>query len=157
MTEYRWRTEPLSKKSFIKSEEKSRKKSDILIKVASDLPNVLIVEDDLINLKAMKIFLKNLCNTDDTENGFEAIELARKNKYDLILMDIGLKGLDGLEAAKEIKKIPGYENTPIVAVTAFAMAGDKEKILQYSCSHYISKPFEKEELVTLVKQLLNLK
>jgi PAS domain S-box-containing protein len=149
--------EPLSKKSFIKSEGKSRKKSDILIKVASNLPNVLIVEDDLINLKAMKIFLKNLCNTDDTENGFEAIELAGKNKYDLILMDIGLKGLDGLEAAKEIKKIPGYENTPIVAVTAFAMAGDKEKILQYSCSHYISKPFEKEELVTLVKQLLNLK
>ena len=150
-------SEPVSKHALIKSEGKDRKKSEILIKVASDLPYVLIVEDDFINLKAMKIFLKNLCNTDDTENGLEAIELAKKNKYDLILMDIGLKGLDGLEAAKEIKKIPGYENIPIIAVTAFAMAGDKEKILSNSCSHYISKPFEKEELVTLVKELLKIR
>ena len=150
-------SEPVSKHTVIKSEGKDRKKSEILIKVASDLPYVLIVEDDFINLKAMKIFLKNLCNTDDTENGFKAIELAKKNKYDLILMDIGLKGLDGLEAAKEIKKIPGYEDIPIIAVTAFAMAGDKEKILSNSCSHYISKPFEKEELETLVKELLKIR
>ena len=118
------------------------------------LPKVLMVEDDEISLRAMKIFLKDVCTTDETDNGFMAIELAGKNKYELILMDIGLRGIDGLETAKKIRQIPGYENIPVVAVTAFAMSGDKEEILSSGCSHYISKPFEREEFVGLIKELL---
>jgi CheY-like chemotaxis protein len=79
--------------------------------------------------------------------------MAKKNSYDVILMDIGLKGMNGLEATQEIKKLKGYEKTPIVAVTAYAMAGDKEKFLEGGCTHYISKPFKIKEFVETIQSL----
>ena len=69
-------------------------------------------------------------------------------------MDIGLKGMSGLDAAQEIKKLPGYKDTPIVAVTAYAMVGDKEKFLEGGCTHYISKPFDINEFKNTVTGLL---
>ena len=113
----------------------------------------LLVEDDEYTVFAIKRVLKDICNFDITNNGFEAVEKAKINKYDIILMDIGLKEMDGLEATKEIRKIKGYEKTPIVALTAYAMEGDKEKFLEGGCSHYISKPFSNESLKKLVTEL----
>jgi CheY-like chemotaxis protein len=63
--------------------------------------------------------------------------------------------MSGLEAARKIKKIPGYENTPIIAVTALAMRGDREKFLSEGCTHYISKPFKKEDLINTIKEAVS--
>ena len=115
---------------------------------------ILLVEDDEDNQAAIKMILKNICELEITDNGTEAIEMAGKFRYTAILMDIGLKGMSGLETAQEIKKISGYESTPIVAVTAYAMVGDKEKFLSEGCTHYISKPFKANEFRELVKSLI---
>ena len=115
---------------------------------------VLVVEDDENSIFAINFVLKNISDADFVKNGEEAIEMAKKNKYDLILMDIGLEGISGLEATKEIRKLAGYKKTPIVAVTAFAMVGDKEKFLAGGCSHYLSKPFKISEFKKFVTDIL---
>ncbi|MCX6165752.1 MAG: response regulator [Ignavibacteriae bacterium] len=97
--------------------------------------------------------LKNICKIDVTYSGVQAIKLANENKYEVILMDIGLKGMDGLETTKEIRKIPGYEKIPIIAITAYAMEGDKKKFFNGGCSHYISKPFSNVSLKKLIAEL----
>ena len=61
-------------------------------------------------------------------------------------MDINLRGISGLEAAQNIRKMKGYEKIPIIALTAYAMVGDREEFLRNGCTHYLSKPFSKEEL-----------
>lgn len=116
---------------------------------------ILIVEDDDNSRFSLEYTLKNLCDLEFTNNGEEAIKMVSANKYDLIIMDMGLKGISGLDATKEIRKIKGYENVPILAVTAFAMIGDKEKVIEGGCTHYISKPFNFSELKKNVLELIN--
>jgi PAS domain S-box-containing protein len=129
----------------------------LLEKPGYQLPLLLYAEDDLNTRTVIKKYVDNYCNIDCVSNGKEAIEFARIKKYDLILMDINLgRGLNGLEAVSDIRKIPGYRDIPIVAVTAYALAGDKEKFLEKGCSHYISKPFIKEQLISLLNEILNL-
>ena len=71
-------------------------------------------------------------------------------------MDIGLRGdLDGIETARQIRKFDHYKNTPIVALTAYAMEGDREKFLQNGCTHYLAKPFHKSELIRVIESALN--
>jgi CheY-like chemotaxis protein len=71
-------------------------------------------------------------------------------------MDINLvKGLSGIETAQRIKNLQAYKEVPIVALTAFAMSGEKEEILRSGCTHYLSKPFLKKDLVNLLKKILN--
>jgi CheY-like chemotaxis protein len=119
------------------------------------LPKVLVVEDDLLSIEVIKIVLKDICELDFAENGFKAIDFAKGRKYALILMDVGLGyGINGMEATQEIRKIDGYNNTPIVALTAYAMAGDKEKFLSQGMTHYLSKPYEVKDLQNLVKSIL---
>lgn len=118
--------------------------------------NLLLVEDDLINAKIILKFLQNEYNTDWVNSGNEAINFSRNKKYDAILMDISLKGdIDGLMATSRIRKIKGYESTPVIAVTAYAMVGDKEKILSGGCTHYISKPFSRSELLMLLNKIFH--
>lgn len=127
------------------------------------LPSIFLVENDSISIEVTRLFLKDFCKFDFALNGDEAIskikEKKSKNesKYDLILMDINL-GLskNGLQVAKEIRKITGYEKTPIVALTAYAMPGDKEEFLDNGCTHYLPKPFSKNDLISLIKSTLNL-
>ena len=70
-------------------------------------------------------------------------------------MDINLKrGMDGKQATQKIRKMTGYENTPIIATTAYAMVGDKEDFIAAGCSHYLSKPFTKAEVITLLEKVL---
>jgi CheY-like chemotaxis protein len=116
---------------------------------------ILLVEDDYVSQTLTTIALRKVCNLDIADNGNEAHEMAKVQKYKLILMDINLgKGLTGLDTAGLIKNLPGYENTPIVALTAYAMTGDKEEFLQKGCTHYLSKPFDINELIYLVKSLI---
>jgi CheY-like chemotaxis protein len=85
----------------------------------------------------------------------QAIEKAKSMQYAAVLMDINLGlGTDGLKTAKFIKQIDSYKETPIVAITAFAMVGDKEEFLAAGCTHYISKPFEKKELIEMISGIL---
>ncbi len=75
-------------------------------------------------------------------NGEEAIKMVEKEHYDLILMDIELPGMDGISAIKIIKSKPGYNNVPNIALTAFAMKGDREKFLAAGFDDYMAKPID---------------
>ena len=118
-------------------------------------PLILLVEDDELSIKVISKYLDDFFEVDSVLSANEALTTILKRNYDLVLMDIGLRGkMDGMEAAAKIRKFDNYKNTPIVAVTAYAMHGDREKILRGSCSHYISKPFSKSELLKLLKSIL---
>ena len=118
------------------------------------LKKVLYVEDEEISFSVVKHFLKNKVSLDWARNGQDGVVLAKGNKYDAILMDINLaKGIDGMQTTKLIRELPQYKNTPIIAITAFAMRGDKEEFLGAGCSHYISKPFSKAALLDLIQEV----
>jgi len=119
------------------------------------LPEVLLVEDDPSNAGVIEYFLKDVCNLDISNTGEKALEMISKKQYSAILMDIDLgRGMSGIDATKRIRKVKGYENLPIVAVTALAMKGQKELFLSEGCSHYISKPFESKTFVKLIKEII---
>jgi CheY-like chemotaxis protein len=117
---------------------------------------ILFVDDDETSLKLVELLLKNVCDVEFASEGMEAINKSKDNDYDAILMDINLgRGIDGVTAAKEIRKTEKYNKKPIVALTAFAMKGDKEEFLNAGFTHYISKPFTKQNLLDLMKKILD--
>jgi signal transduction histidine kinase/CheY-like chemotaxis protein len=119
---------------------------------------VLLIEDDEPTANITRFYLSRTCKTDWAIDGKTAIEMARQTNYSIILADINLgSGMSGIEAINKIKKLKGYESIPIIAVTAYALYGDKEKFLKQGCTHYISKPFEKDNLVQLIEKLLTSK
>ncbi len=106
-----------------------------------DKKRILIVEDNELNQKLFRDLLgAHGYETLETKDGFEAITLANDYRPDLILMDIQLPEISGLDVTREIKKNPATAHIPIVAVTAFAMKDDEEKILRAGCQAYVSKP-----------------
>lgn len=116
---------------------------------------VLYVEDDLINQNVVQLYLREVCRVETARDGQTALQMAAEMQYDLILMDINLGfGMDGLAVTKELRKMSRYAETPIVAVTAYAMESDKKEFLTGGCSHYLSKPFDKEELRDLVTSIV---
>jgi len=120
-------------------------------------PEILLVEDNAINKEVIICYIEHFCNVDGVNDAAAAIEKARSKQYDLVLMDINLgNGMDGIQATKEIKKFPGYSDIPFVALTGYAMSGDKERLLSEGLTHYLPKPFDKGELQHLVKSILNL-
>ena len=121
---------------------------------SKDLPLVLYVEDDLTNRHIVQIFLGNEYRVETAENGKVALEMVAKKNYDFILMDINLgQGMNGMEVVKEIIKMPQYSSTPIVAVTAYATGDDRDEFMRGGCTHYISKPFEKRQLLELLASI----
>lgn len=115
--------------------------------------SVLIVEDDEENRLYIRNILKEY-NTDYAIDAPGAISRVSAKIYDIILMDINLgKGMDGLSAVKEIRKIDAYRNVPIVAVTAYVLNGDKEEFLASGCTHYLGKPFERNQLLNLIEKI----
>ena len=116
--------------------------------------NILLVENDYLSNSVVKFYLQNNYDVDYALDGMTALKLVNEKKYSVILMDIDLgPGMNGLEVISKIKKLPQYKNIPIVAVTAYAMRGDKEKFLECGCSYYISKPFLKDELLSLLNSI----
>jgi two-component system cell cycle response regulator DivK len=113
---------------------------------------VLIVEDNELNMKLFHDLLQaNGYNTIETRNGIEALDLARKHKPDLILMDIQLPEVSGLEVTKWIKEDDELKSIPVVAVTAFAMKGDEERIREGGCEAYLSKPISVAKFLETVR------
>ena len=115
---------------------------------------IVVAEDEKIGRMLLKTVLhKWVKEIIYAENGLEAVEAVRKNgDIDLILMDVKMPEMDGLEATKQIRSF--NKEVGIIAQTAFAMAGDKEKTLQAGCNGYISKPIKKDELFRAIKKVL---
>ncbi|HXY57395.1 MAG TPA: response regulator [Methylocystis sp.] len=116
---------------------------------------VLIVEDNELNMKLFNDLLeKSGRRTLRTSSGVEAVALARQHLPDLILMDIQLPEVSGLEVTRWLKEDPALRHIPIVAVTAFAMKGDEEKIRQGGCEAYLSKPISIGKFLETVNAFL---
>ncbi len=118
---------------------------------------VLLVEDNLINQKIVVLSIQKLVkNIDIANNGKEALDKFGNTKYDLILMDIQMPVMDGILATKKIRELEANSNnhTPIIAITANALAGDKENCLAAGMNDYLSKPFQPEMLIQKMKYLL---
>lgn len=115
---------------------------------------ILIVEDEEFNRIYFEELLNQIhCNVLVANNGIEAVDICQKNdNIDLVLMDIKMPLMDGYEATKEIKKI--RPNLPIIAQTAFALLGDKNKSLENGCDDYIAKPVKKDVLIQLIRKHL---
>lgn len=118
------------------------------------LPEVLVVEDNRLNSELVRIFLKDICQMDFARNGESAVEMARTKKYQTIIMDINLgPGMNGLEATEIIRTFEDYKAIPIIAVTGYAVESEREQILKSGCSHFVSKPIEKNSFTALIKSL----
>lgn len=116
---------------------------------------VLIVEDNELNLKLFNDLLEaHGYVTVQTRNGMEAIELARLHRPDLILMDIQLPEVSGLQVTQWIKSDEELKHIPVIAITAFAMKGDEEKMRQGGCEAYLSKPISVVKFLETVKSFL---
>lgn len=116
---------------------------------------ILLVEDDYTNIKIAQLYLKDVAILDVAKNSDEALDLAKKTLYSAILMDINLgKGMSGLELTKILRKDNKYSNVPIVAYTAFALDGDRENFIEEGCTHYLPKPCSRDELISLLAEVI---
>ncbi len=116
---------------------------------------ILIVEDHEKNRRLLRDVLSYYGYTIiEAENGKDGIEMARQYMPDLILMDIQMPVMDGFTATTILKSAPDTRKIKIIAVTSFAMTGDKEKILDTGADGYISKPLDIKALPTLIKEIL---
>jgi CheY-like chemotaxis protein len=116
---------------------------------------VLIVEDNPMNMRLIEMILKSdnylLLKARDGE---EALAIATLDHPDLVLMDIRLPKLSGLEVARRLRKTAQFSQTPIIALTAHAMKGDEEKAIEAGCDSYVSKPIDTRQLPRLVAKIL---
>jgi len=116
---------------------------------------VLIVEDNELNMKLFNDLLEaHGYATLQTKSGVEAVGLARKHMPNLILMDIQLPEVSGLQVTQWLKDDPALAHIPIVAITAFAMKGDEEKIRQGGCEAYLSKPISVVKFLETVRNYI---
>jgi two-component system, chemotaxis family, sensor kinase CheA len=118
---------------------------------------VLVVDDNALNTFALGNYLEHVgMHVHIAENGAQAIEVLKKNNtIDIVLMDVMMPEMDGYEAISKIKEIGANPNLPIIAVTAKAMKGDREKCLEAGAMDYISKPLNLKELLEKMVRALN--
>ncbi len=114
---------------------------------------VMIVEDNELNMKLFHDLLEaHGYKTVETRSGVEAVELARAHRPDLIIMDIQLPEISGLDVTRKLKADPELKSIPVVAVTAFAMKGDEERIRAGGCEAYLSKPISVMKFLETVRE-----
>ena len=113
---------------------------------------ILIVEDEPRNLKLLRDLLQRIgYETIEATDGEQGVELARARNPDLILMDIMMPKMDGIEATRILKTDTATKNIPILALTSYAMKGDRERTLEAGCDGYIAKPVDIQELLKAVE------
>ena len=140
-------------------EEKIEVKEEPIEKIEIDekptnSKKILVVDDNQINIKiASKMLEKYNYDIDTASSGQESIDKVKNTKYDLIFMDHMMPGMDGIQTLNELKKIDGF-NTPVIALTADAIVGSKEKFLEAGFDDYISKPIDRNYLDELIKKIL---
>lgn len=116
---------------------------------------VLVVEDNELNMKLFSDLLEaNGIEAVQTKDGNDVLDLARKHNPDLIIMDIQLPEVSGLDITKRLKEDDELARIPVIAVTAFAMKGDEEKIRQGGCEDYISKPISVAHFIETVQKYI---
>lgn len=130
------------------AEEVKQKKDEVKLLLAEDYKHSQIIVTRLLKKN-------NFENVVVVENGEEAYNAARKDKFDLILMDMQMPIMNGFEATEKIRQLPEYKDTPIIALTAFAMKGDREKCLDAGATDYIPKPIDSKEFIEKVKYYTN--
>jgi CheY-like chemotaxis protein len=122
------------------------------------MTKVLVVEDIPLNLELILEILKSRgFFVNGAVNGEDAIRMLEKEKYDLIIMDIELPIMDGITAAKVIKFNPAYEKVPIIALTAYAMKGDRERFLAEGFDDYIPKPIDVPDFIKKMEKYIGYK
>ena len=117
-------------------------------------PKILIVDDNELNTKLCCAILKDRYQVFTAATAEEGLESARRIFPDLILMDIQLPGMDGLTATRVIKSDDALKTTPVIALTSFAMVGDREKALSAGCDEYFPKPIDIQALKAMVARFL---
>lgn len=119
------------------------------------MPKILLVEDNEMNRDMLSRRLKRRgYEVTIAINGLEGVEMASSIMPDLILMDMSLPVMDGWEATTNIKADPATQSIPVIALTAHAMSGDREKAIQAGCDDYDTKPIELSRLLTKIKAFL---
>lgn len=116
---------------------------------------ILIVEDNPQSMRLLEMVLKaknyTLLKATDGE---EALDMVMSERPDLIIMDIQLPKVNGLEVTKKLRETPAFSHTPIIAITAYAMKGDKERVIESGCDAYLSKPINTRELPEMIAEML---
>ena len=116
----------------------------------------LLVEDDNINQLTIKKFLENRYTTIITDSSDEVLGILKKNKVDIILMDISIWGkMNGLELTKVLKATREFSHIPVIAVTAHAFEDDKQNALEAGCDSYLAKPFSKDSLLGMMSDFVD--
>ena len=119
------------------------------------MAKILLVEDNEMNRDMLSRRLQRKgFEVAIAVDGLQGVEMGRSGDYDLILMDMSLPELDGWEATRQLRAAPEAEKTPIIALTAHAMAGDREKALEAGCDDYDTKPIELQRLLSKMEALL---
>ena len=141
-------------KNYISSEKQNQVSGYQAAKrVNGELPNLLIVEDYLMNIDIMKYFLNDLANINHATCFDETIDLVRQKEFDIILMDIILKDSEsGLELMKAIREIEHYKHIPIIAITGYTSAEDQEVFINEGFNGFLAKPFDKNQLRDIIIQ-----
>ena len=116
---------------------------------------ILVAEDDADNRRiVVKVLTVEGHETLEAADGRTTVEIARRERPDLILMDLAMPGMDGWEAARRLKADPETADIPIIALTAFAMRGDEERAREAGCDAYLSKPCRPQTIRDVVRQFL---
>ena len=141
-------------KNYISSEKQNQVSGYQAAKrVNGELPNLLIVEDYLMNIDIMKYFLNDLANINHATCFDETIDLVRQKEFDIILMDIILKDSEsGLELMKAIREIEHYKHIPIIAITGYTSTEDQEVFINEGFNGFLAKPFDKNQLRDIIIQ-----
>jgi signal transduction histidine kinase len=143
--------------AYTPSNEKNEIRPQVTVQVGLDNTSrgkkVLVVEDTVDNQLLLKVYLSRLgFLVDVADNGLEGVEKASQDAYDMILMDMQMPIMDGYTATKALRQ-NGYRK-PVIALTAYAMQGDREKTLQAGCTDYLAKPLDKEKLFEVINRYL---
>ena len=119
------------------------------------MTKVLVVEDNPNNMKLITLVLnKHGYETIGAATGKEGVEKAATEKPDMILMDILLPDIDGLETTRRIRKIESMQKVPIIAITSYAMAGDRDKIMEAGCNGYFEKPINPLTIIGDIEKIV---
>ena len=119
------------------------------------MKKALVVDDNGANIRLVRFILeKKGFEVIEARNGIEGVELALGEKPDLLLLDIQLPDIDGLEVAKRIRASEAGSNLPIIALTSYAMPGDKERILAVGCNGYMAKPIDVKAFIAEIEKYL---
>jgi CheY-like chemotaxis protein len=118
------------------------------------MKKVLVVEDVDFNRELVVQLLEDKYHVIEAVNGQEGVELAERERPELILMDLSLPVMDGWEATRRLKANDDLRSIPVIALTAHAMAGDKEKALAAGCDDYLVKPLDEDELMARIAKYL---